>query len=61
MDNLKGILFMILAMAGFAFEDLFIKILSADLPDFRNHNYSWFQWKHYFLVNWTFHSCADFS
>jgi drug/metabolite transporter (DMT)-like permease len=32
MDNLKGILFMILAMAGFAFEDLFIKILSADLP-----------------------------
>ena len=32
MDNLRGILFMILAMAGFAFEDLFIKILSAYLP-----------------------------
>ena len=32
MQNLKGILFMILAMAGFASEDLFIKILSASLP-----------------------------
>ena len=32
MDNLRGILFMILAMAGFAFEDLFIKILSAYFP-----------------------------
>jgi drug/metabolite transporter (DMT)-like permease len=32
MDNLKGILFMILAMAGFAFEDLFIKMLSENLP-----------------------------
>jgi len=32
MENLKGILFMILAMAGFACEDLFIKMLSANLP-----------------------------
>lgn len=32
MDNLKGILFMILAMAGFACEDLFIKMLSENLP-----------------------------
>ena len=32
MENLRGILFMILAMAGFAFEDLFIKKLSAHLP-----------------------------
>ena len=32
MENLRGILFMILAMAGFAFEDLFIKMLSAHLP-----------------------------
>ena len=32
MDNLKGILFMILAMAGFAFEDLFIKMLSTYFP-----------------------------
>ena len=32
MENLRGILFMILAMAGFAFEDLFIKTLSAHLP-----------------------------
>ncbi len=32
MENLRGILFMILAMAGFAFEDLFIKILSAYFP-----------------------------
>ena len=32
MQNLKGILFMILAMAGFACEDLFIKILSESLP-----------------------------
>ena len=32
MDNLKGILFMILAMAGFAFEDLFIKLLSTYFP-----------------------------
>jgi drug/metabolite transporter (DMT)-like permease len=32
MENLRGILFMILAMAGFAFEDLFIKILSSHLP-----------------------------
>ena len=32
MENLKGILFMILAMAGFAFEDLFIKMLSAYFP-----------------------------
>ena len=27
MENLRGILFMILAMAGFALEDLFIKLL----------------------------------
>ncbi len=32
MENLRGILFMILAMAGFAFEDLFIKMLSSHLP-----------------------------
>ena len=32
MENLKGILFMILAMAGFAFEDLFIKLLSSYFP-----------------------------
>ena len=32
MDNLKGSLFMILAMAGFACEDLFIKMLSENLP-----------------------------
>ena len=32
MENLKGILFMILAMAGFAFEDLFIKLLSTYFP-----------------------------
>ena len=32
MDNLKGILFMILAMAGFACEDLFIKMLSENHP-----------------------------
>ena len=32
MENLRGILFMILAMAGFAFEDLFIKTLSTHLP-----------------------------
>ena len=32
MENLRGILFMILAMAGFAFEDLFIKMLSAHFP-----------------------------
>jgi len=32
MENLRGILFMILAMAGFAFEDLFIKMLSTHLP-----------------------------
>ncbi|HIE78121.1 MAG TPA: DMT family transporter [Candidatus Thioglobus sp.] len=32
MENLRGILFMILAMAGFALEDLFIKLLSLHLP-----------------------------
>ena len=32
MENLRGILFMILAMAGFAFEDLFIKLLSTYFP-----------------------------
>jgi drug/metabolite transporter (DMT)-like permease len=32
MENLRGILFMILAMAGFALEDLFIKLLSSHLP-----------------------------
>ena len=32
MQNLRGILFMILAMAGFALEDLFIKHLSSHLP-----------------------------
>jgi drug/metabolite transporter (DMT)-like permease len=32
MENLKGSLFMILAMAGFACEDLFIKMLSENLP-----------------------------
>ena len=32
MENLRGILFMLLAMAGFALEDLFIKLLSSHLP-----------------------------
>ena len=32
MENLRGILFMILAMAGFALEDLFIKLLSSHVP-----------------------------
>jgi len=32
MENLRGILFMILAMAGFAVEDLFIKLLSSHVP-----------------------------
>jgi len=32
MENLRGILFMILSMAGFALEDLFIKLLSSHLP-----------------------------
>jgi drug/metabolite transporter (DMT)-like permease len=32
MDNLRGIVFMIIAMAGFAVDDLLIKILSASMP-----------------------------
>ena len=32
MENIRGILFMILAMAGFALEDLFIKLLSSRVP-----------------------------
>ena len=32
MENLRGILFMIFSMAGFALEDLFIKLLSSHLP-----------------------------
>jgi len=32
MENLRGISFMLLAMAGFAIEDLFIKLLSSHLP-----------------------------
>ncbi|MEI4261939.1 DMT family transporter [Roseovarius sp. D0-M9] len=32
MDNLRGSLLMVLAMAGFAAEDLFVKLLSQDLP-----------------------------
>ena len=32
MENLRGILFMLLAMTGFALEDLFIKLLSSHLP-----------------------------
>ena len=32
MENLRGILFMILAMAGFALEDLFMKLLSSHVP-----------------------------
>ena len=32
MENFRGILFMILAMAGFALEDLFIKLLSSHVP-----------------------------
>ena len=32
MENLRGILFMILAIAGFALEDLFIKLLSSHVP-----------------------------
>ncbi|XXK36161.1 DMT family transporter [Rhodobacteraceae bacterium nBUS_22] len=32
MDNLRGIIFMLLAMAGFAVEDTLLKILARDLP-----------------------------
>ncbi|MFD0858183.1 DMT family transporter [Roseovarius aquimarinus] len=32
MDNLRGSLLMVVAMAGFAAEDLFVKLLSEDLP-----------------------------
>ncbi len=32
MENLRGILFMVLAMGGFAIEDLFIKLLSTHVP-----------------------------
>jgi drug/metabolite transporter (DMT)-like permease len=32
MDNLRGSLLMVLAMAGFAAEDLFVKMLSEDIP-----------------------------
>ena len=32
MENLRGSILMVLAMAGFALEDMFIKRLSADLP-----------------------------
>ena len=32
MENLRGILYMTLAMAGFAIEDLIIKLLSAFMP-----------------------------
>jgi len=32
MDNLRGIIFMVIAMAGFAVDDLLIKILSASMP-----------------------------
>ncbi len=32
MDNMRGIVLMVLAMAAFAVEDMFIKRLSADLP-----------------------------
>ena len=32
MENFRGILFMLLAMAGFALEDLFIKLLSSHIP-----------------------------
>ena len=32
MDNIRGSALMVLAMAGFALEDTFIKFLSADLP-----------------------------
>jgi drug/metabolite transporter (DMT)-like permease len=32
MENLRGILFMLIAMAGFALEDLFIKLLSLNMP-----------------------------
>ena len=32
MDNLRGSLLMVVAMAGFAAEDLFVKLLSQDLP-----------------------------
>lgn len=32
MENLKGILFMLLSMAGFAVEDALIKVLSTTLP-----------------------------
>ena len=32
MDNLRGSMLMVLAMAGFAAEDLFVKLLSQDIP-----------------------------
>jgi drug/metabolite transporter (DMT)-like permease len=32
MENLRGILLMIASMAGFAFEDMFVKLASASLP-----------------------------
>ena len=32
MDNLRGSMLMVLAMAGFAAEDLFVKLLSHDIP-----------------------------
>jgi len=32
MDNLRGSLLMVIAMAGFAAEDLFVKLLSRDIP-----------------------------
>tara|TARA_B100001059_G_scaffold102762_1_gene102547 strand:- start:269 stop:1147 length:879 start_codon:yes stop_codon:yes gene_type:complete len=32
MDNLRGIIFMLIAMAGFAVEDALLKILARDLP-----------------------------
>ena len=31
-DNLRGIILMVAAMAGFAAEDMFIKFAAADLP-----------------------------
>ena len=32
MDNMRGIVLMVLGMAGFAAEDMFIKLASANLP-----------------------------
>ena len=32
MENLRGIMLMTISMAGFALEDMFVKLMAADLP-----------------------------